>query len=107
MMRRTSFGLLLMVAGFSVMVSLIAQSSAEGEGIDLRGVVQSAEGPEAGVWVIAETDALDTRFRKIVVSDDAGRFVVPDLPRPTRYGYGDLGWWIRSLLWQTLARPFR
>jgi hypothetical protein len=83
MMRRTSFGLLLMVAGFSVMVSLIAQSSAEGEGIDLRGVVQSAEGPEAGVWVIAETDALDTRFRKIVVTDDAGRFVVPDLPTAT------------------------
>ena len=36
--------------------------------------------PEAGVWVIAETDDLDTGFRKIVVTDDDGRFLVPDLP---------------------------
>ena len=47
---------------------------------DLRGVVQSPTGPEAGVWVIAETDDLDTRFRKIVVTGDDGRFLVPDLP---------------------------
>ena len=47
---------------------------------DLRGVVQSPAGPEAGVWVIAETDDLDTRFRKIVVTGDDGRFLVPDLP---------------------------
>ena len=47
---------------------------------DIRGVVTSAAGPEAGVWVIAETRDLDTRFRKIVVTDDAGRFLVPDLP---------------------------
>src|SRR5262245_61427402 len=36
--------------------------------------------PEAGVWVLAETDALPTPYRKIVVTDDAGRFVIPDLP---------------------------
>jgi hypothetical protein len=47
---------------------------------DIAGVVSSASGPEAGVWVIAETDELDTRFARIVVTDDAGRFVVPDLP---------------------------
>jgi hypothetical protein len=59
---------------------------------DIGGVVRSAGGPEAGVWVIAETDELGTRFAKIVVTDDGGRFVVPDLPR-ARYrlwvrGYG-------------------
>ena len=47
---------------------------------DIGGVVRSASGPEAGVWVIAETDDFDTRFRKIVVTDDAGRYVLPDLP---------------------------
>ncbi len=47
---------------------------------DIGGVVSSAAGPEAGVWVIAETDELDTRFARIVVTDDAGRYVVPDLP---------------------------
>jgi hypothetical protein len=47
---------------------------------DIGGVVTSPNGPEAGVWVIAETDAFDTRFAKIVVTDDRGRYVVPDLP---------------------------
>ena len=42
--------------------------------------MRSPNGPEAGVWVIAETDDFDTRFRKIVVTDDAGRYVLPDLP---------------------------
>jgi hypothetical protein len=35
--------------------------------------------PEAGVWVIAETK-LGVPYRKIVVTDDQGRFLVPDLP---------------------------
>jgi hypothetical protein len=47
---------------------------------DIGGVVMSRNGPEAGVWVIAETAELDTRFARIVVTDDEGRFVVPDLP---------------------------
>ena len=47
---------------------------------DIGGVVRSPNGAEAGVWVIAETDDFDTRFRKIVVTDDAGRYVLPDLP---------------------------
>ena len=47
---------------------------------DIGGVVTSANGPEAGVWVIAETDAFETRYAKIVVTDDAGRYVIPDLP---------------------------
>ncbi|MBV8551683.1 MAG: carboxypeptidase regulatory-like domain-containing protein [Acidobacteriaceae bacterium] len=48
---------------------------------DLGGVVSSTKGPEAGVWVIAETGDLPTRFAKIVVTDDHGRYVVPDLPK--------------------------
>ncbi len=47
---------------------------------DIAGEVRSPRGAEAGVWVIAETDDLDTRFRKIVVTGDEGRFLVPDLP---------------------------
>ena len=44
---------------------------------DLAGVVTSASGPEAGVWVIAETTDLPTKFAKIVVTDDRGRYVIP------------------------------
>jgi hypothetical protein len=50
---------------------------------DIGGVVRSAKGPEAGVWVIAETTSLPTRFARIVVTDDAGRYLVPDLPSAT------------------------
>jgi streptogramin lyase len=50
------------------------------DGDDIAGTVRSPNGPEAGVWVIAETDDLDTRFARIVVTDDAGRYLVPDLP---------------------------
>ena len=48
---------------------------------DLGGVVTSANGPEAGVWVIAETTDLPTKFAKIVVTDDRGRYVMPELPK--------------------------
>jgi len=47
---------------------------------DIGGVVMSTNGPEPGVWVIAETTDLPAKFAKIVVTDDSGRFVVPDLP---------------------------
>lgn len=50
---------------------------------DIGGVVASAKGPEAGVWVIAETTDTKTKLRKIVVTDDQGRYLVPDLPRGT------------------------
>ena len=49
----------------------------------ITGSVESAEGPEAGVWVIAETAELKTPFIKIVVTDDDGRFVLPELPEAT------------------------
>jgi hypothetical protein len=59
---------------------------------DIGGVVTSSKGPEAGVWVIAETTDLPTKYAKIVVTDDQGRYVIPDLP-PGNYqvfvrGYG-------------------
>jgi hypothetical protein len=50
---------------------------------DIAGVVTSANGPEAGVWVIAETTAFATRYAKIVVTDDQGRYLIPDLPAAT------------------------
>ncbi len=48
---------------------------------DLSGVVRSANGPEAGVWVIAETKDLPTQFTKIAVTDDSGRYLIPELPK--------------------------
>ena len=60
------------------------QSTAPGVSIntnDLGGVVTGAHGPEAGVWVIAETTGLPTPFAKIVVTNDEGRYVIPDLPQ--------------------------
>ncbi len=59
---------------------------------DIGGLVTSAKGPEAGVWVVAETTELPTRFARSVVTDDQGRYVLPDLPT-ARYniwvrGYG-------------------
>ena len=62
------------------------------EGGDITGLVRGSNGAEAGVWVIAETGDLPTKFVKIVVTNDKGRFLLPDLP-PATYdvwvrGYG-------------------
>jgi hypothetical protein len=54
---------------------------------DLAGVVTSSRGPEAGVWVIAETTDLPTRFGKMVVTDDSGRYLIPELPKATYIPY--------------------
>ena len=48
---------------------------------DIGGVVSSSKGPEAGVWVIAETTELATKMAKIVVTDERGRYVIPGLPK--------------------------
>src|ERR1044071_8798601 len=48
---------------------------------DLGGTVTGASGPEAGVWVIAETTDLPTKFAKSVVTDDQGRYLIPELPK--------------------------
>jgi len=75
-------GIVALLAG---QAQLGAQQSADpairiGES-DLGGIVTGAKGPEAGVWVIAETTDLPTKFAKIVVTDDRGRYVLPDLPK--------------------------
>jgi hypothetical protein len=82
---------------WSVLVTVLLAAGAGAadvviNGDDIGGVVASAHGPEAGVWVIAETADLPTRFAKIVVTDEAGRYVIPGLP-PAKYslwvrGYG-------------------
>ena len=69
-------------------VSLVALHASQPPGAavpmdtdDIAGVVTGLNGPEAGVWVIAETRDLPTRHIKIVVTDDEGRYLVPDLPQ--------------------------
>src|SRR6202000_864149 len=46
----------------------------------IGGQVTGANGPEAGVWVIAETDDLPPKYAKIVVTNDNGQFLIPQLP---------------------------
>src|SRR5438876_3533818 len=57
---------------------------------DIGGVVTGLRGPEAGVWVIAETRSTPTRVIKSVVTDDQGRYLVPDLPS------GEYDVWVRG-----------
>ena len=81
-----SFGVLAIVLGGVVALwpdHLSSQQSVlvKIDGDDIGGVVSGASGPEAGVWVIAETNNLPTKFAKIVVTDDQGRYLIPDLPK--------------------------
>src|SRR5690242_17794044 len=69
---------------FAILLSLAAAAFAQRVAIDsddIGGTVTSAKGPEAGVWVIAETTDLPTKYAKIVTTDDRGRYVLPDLPK--------------------------
>jgi hypothetical protein len=58
-----------------------ATGQAQAAGGVIEGVVTGPTGPEAGVWVIAETTDLPAKFVKIVVTDDRGRYLLPDLPK--------------------------
>jgi len=95
-MKRTVAGRLLLLTGgfvFAGAIALVgarqqagaaAQAAADAVAIDaddIGGVVIGPNGPEAGVWVIAETNELPTKYRKIVVTDDRGRYLLPDLPK--------------------------
>jgi hypothetical protein len=83
-------------AGWLTLVSAPAgaqQAAVAIDNDDIGGVVRGPSGPEAGVWVIAETTELPTKFAKIVVTDEQGRYVIPDLPPDVNYqlwvrGYG-------------------
>src|ERR1700719_404543 len=77
------------VAGFAAVLAIPGVARAQGAGQapvaidndDIGGVVRGPTGREAGVWVIAETHDLPTRFARSVVTDDQGRYVIPDLPK--------------------------
>jgi len=77
---------MVLVALLAVMLTELLAGQSKSETVrvgnaDLGGVVTSPNGPEAGVWVIAETTDLPTKFVKIVVTDDRGRYLVPELPK--------------------------
>ncbi len=73
---------LALVAGLAIVAACMTgqQGAVAIDSDDIGGVVTSENGPEAAVWVIAETDELPTDFIRSVVTDDQGRYVLPDLP---------------------------
>ena len=77
-----SAGMVALIVAFATSMGGVLQAQRAAVPADgyITGVVQGASGPEAGVWVIAETKDLPTNFIKIVVTDDRGRFMVPELP---------------------------
>src|SRR3974390_2069290 len=70
----------LMALPNAIPAAVYAQQAVTVGATDIGGTVVGAAGPEAGVWVIAETTDLPTKFARIVVTDDQGRYLVPDLP---------------------------
>jgi hypothetical protein len=92
MTKRAFVGAVALIVGMAAIamgpLSSSGSGQARGQAVavdpdDIGGVVTGPKGPEAGVWVIAETTDLPTKFRKIVVTDDRGRYVLPDLPKAT------------------------
>src|SRR6516225_6047813 len=84
-LRTSAFGVAVLVAA-----SLAGVRAGQGGGgavaidnDDIGGVVTGQRGPEAGVWVIAETRDLPTHLIKSVVTDEQGRYLLPDLPKAT------------------------
>ncbi len=73
-------GLVVFAVAVQAAASPLAAQAVRIDSDDIGGVVTGPSGPEAGVWVIVETVELPTRFVRIVVTDDQGRYVVPDLP---------------------------
>src|SRR5262245_29676783 len=83
---KTKIMLLALAAAIVVLTVNAQQRPAQPVSIgatDVGGTVTSPNGAEAGVWVIAETDDLPTKFAKMVVTDDRGRYVIPELPKAT------------------------
>src|SRR2546429_5431527 len=84
--RSESMRMSLVISGISLVLAAcqVPPGASQGAGIgesDLAGIVTGANGPEAGVWVIAETNDLPTKFAKVVVTDDRGRYLIPGLPK--------------------------
>src|SRR6478752_6700377 len=84
------FGLIVLLATLSNHMSGQTVAAPAIDNDDIGGVVTGAQGPEAGVWVVAETRSTPTRLIKSVVTDDRGRFVIPDLPK------GEYDVWVRG-----------
>ena len=76
-----AFGIAAFLASLPSQLSSQQSAAIRVDNDDIGGVVAGANGPEAGVWVIAETTDLPTKYAKIVVTDDLGRYVLPDLPK--------------------------
>ena len=88
MKRTTALFLGIAIVAIGAFLSLTTTPSSSQQGVtvsiddnDIGGMVSSAKGAEAGVWVIAETTELPTRFARMVVTDDRGRYLLPDLPK--------------------------
>ena len=81
MTRIFSPGMIALSIAALLAVALSRTSATQITSHDIRGTVTSSAGPEAGVWVIAETTDLPTRYIKEVVTDDQGRYLIPDLPK--------------------------
>jgi hypothetical protein len=79
--RAVTAGIAAFLAGSPIELDSQPNAPVKIDSDDIGGVVTSANGPEAGVWVIAETTDLPTKFVKIVVTDNQGRFLIPDLPK--------------------------
>jgi hypothetical protein len=77
---------LVLIAGAAI-YPLTALQTAQPQLGYITGVVRSTAGPEAGVWVIAETSDLPTGMIKSVVTNDQGRYVLPDMPMGPTVNY--------------------
>src|SRR6185436_2813939 len=84
-MTRSTASIGMLSVSFGCLLSVAAMAQPAGQvridADDIGGVVTSAKGPEAGVWVVAETRDLPTKYVKIVATDDQGRYLLPDLPK--------------------------
>lgn len=80
-MKKTNWCVALPLACALLASPTLAQNAVTVGASDIGGVVTGASGPEAGVWVIAETADLPTKYAKIVVTDDQGRYLIPELPK--------------------------
>src|SRR5713226_542626 len=87
-----ALGIVVILAAWPVRLDSQQNAAVAIDNDEIGGVVSSTKGPEAGVWVIAETTELPTRYIKEVVTDDRGRYLIPALPAATytvwARGYG-------------------
>jgi hypothetical protein len=79
-MTSTSRDVTAALVALMVLTAACSTGDPAGSGEAISGTVTGPAGPEAGVWVIAETEDLPTTFARIVVTDQEGRYLIPDLP---------------------------